>query len=96
MSKLTDDDIIKLAKLSRIEMDVQERAKILKDLNSIFEFVDQLQKIDTKHVEPTDQVTGLVNGYRKDEISEYDTDKQSLLSNVAQHDDNYVQVPKVL
>ena len=96
MSKLTDTDIIKLAKLSRLAMDEAERKTILKELNSIFDFVDQLQSIDTEGVEPTDQVTGLTNASRQDSISDYGVSKSEMLKNVPQHDDNYVQVPKVL
>ena len=41
-----------IAKLSRISIDDKKAKELEKDLNSIFEFIEALNKVDTKKVDP--------------------------------------------
>ena len=60
-------DIKHIAKLARIKLTEKEEKKFEKELSSILEFIDQLNKVDTSKVGPAYQITGLVNSFRTDE-----------------------------
>lgn len=96
MAQLTKDEVVKLARLSKIELTDQEIEQFQVELESILNHVEQLQSIDTEGVEPTYQVSGLKNVTRPDEISDYGTSREDLLKNAPKTQDGMVKVPKVL
>jgi aspartyl-tRNA(Asn)/glutamyl-tRNA(Gln) amidotransferase subunit C len=64
---LTDKEVQHIANLARIQLTEHEQEKFKKDLSSVLEYIDTLQKVDTKSIEPLYQVTGLENAVRTDE-----------------------------
>lgn len=96
MSKVTKDDILRLAKLSKIALTSEEIEKFQDEITAILTHIEQLQKINTDSFEPTYQVTGLQNVSRADEISDYGVDQNGLLQNVKHKQDGLIKVPKVL
>lgn len=62
-------DIQRVAKLASIPLSDQEAAKLEKQLDETLDYVTQLNKLDTKNVEPTSQVTGLENVTRDDVVT---------------------------
>ena len=82
MSKLTREDILKLAKLSRLTVTDDEVAKYQTEISAILDFVEQLDSVDMKGVEPTYQVTGLKNVTRPDDDEvDYQAKPDSLMKN---------------
>jgi aspartyl-tRNA(Asn)/glutamyl-tRNA(Gln) amidotransferase subunit C len=71
MSKLTRDDVLKLAQLSRLKLTDEEIERFRDELSSILEYVEKLNAVDVSGLEPTYQVTGLKNVMRKDESIDY-------------------------
>jgi aspartyl-tRNA(Asn)/glutamyl-tRNA(Gln) amidotransferase subunit C len=61
--KVTEKDVAYVAELAHVELTADERARMLRDLNSVLEYVDRLSELDTSNVEPMSQVSGL---YRVD------------------------------
>ncbi len=49
---LTKEEVIKIAKLARLSLTEAEIEKYSTDLNAILGYVEQLQELDTKGVEP--------------------------------------------
>ena len=97
MSKLTDDDILYVAKLSKLSLSADQIKTFKADLEQILNFVDKLQEVDTSNVDPTAQVSGLTNVVREDEINPELISKEQLLKNVpVLDDDNHIVVKKVL
>ena len=96
MKKVTIDEIKKLANLSRIQLSDEEAESLRAELEKILGYVDQLSDVDTEGLEPTSQVTGLVNQMRKDEIIDYGTSHEDLLKNTPDQKDGYIKVKKVL
>ena len=64
---LTEKELQHIANLARIKLSKEEEKKFPKELSSILDFIDQLNKADTSQVEPAYQITGLVNSFRTDE-----------------------------
>ena len=58
-----------IAQLSRLQLTDEEVKKYSVQLSDIFEYADQLSKVDTDGIEETSQVTGLKNVSQEDKIS---------------------------
>ncbi len=95
MSKLGVSEVERVAKLARIGLSADEAAAMAVELGQIVEFVEQLQKVDVEGVEPTDQVTGLVDVWREDEVKP-SLSREELLSVVPEHKHGYIVVKRVL
>jgi len=68
--KLKIQEVEKIAQLARLGISEDEKKKFQDQISSILEYVAKLQKVDTKNVEPTAQVSGLINAVREDEVEE--------------------------
>lgn len=55
--KITERDVAYVADLANLELTADERARMLRDLNSILEYVDRLGQLNTDAVEPMAQVS---------------------------------------
>lgn len=67
--KLTQSQVKHVARLAGFSLTKNEVVKFQKQLSDILDYVAQLDEIETAKVEPTSQVTGLENVFRKDEPS---------------------------
>jgi aspartyl-tRNA(Asn)/glutamyl-tRNA(Gln) amidotransferase subunit C len=56
--KVTEKDVAYVAELANLELTPDERSRMLRDLNSILEYVDRLSELNTENVEPMAQVSG--------------------------------------
>ncbi|MEZ4721406.1 MAG: Asp-tRNA(Asn)/Glu-tRNA(Gln) amidotransferase subunit GatC [Flavobacteriales bacterium] len=91
-----DDKLIdKLADLSRLKFEGEDRVKIKADLERMLKFVDKLNEVDTDGVEPLVYMTNEVLKLRKDEIVD-EIPQQEALKNAPSKDSDYFKVPKVL
>lgn len=54
--KVTDKDVAYVADLANLELTDQERQRMLKDLNSILDYIDRLNELDTANVPPMAQI----------------------------------------
>lgn len=54
--KISEKDVAYVADLAHLELMQDERVRFLRDLNSILEYVDRLNELDTSHVEPLAQI----------------------------------------
>jgi aspartyl-tRNA(Asn)/glutamyl-tRNA(Gln) amidotransferase subunit C len=56
--KVTEKDVAYVADLAKLELSPDERAAMVRDLNSILDYVDRLNELDTSSVDPMAQVSG--------------------------------------
>ena len=96
MNKANRSQIEDAAKLSRIELDDKNIDSIAEDFESILNFVETIQKADTKGVVPTSQVTGLNDVWREDEVVKSEVDPGKLINAAPETKDGYIKVKKVL
>ncbi len=87
--------ILKLEKLSRLELSEKEREQIQKDLNNILKMVEKLEELDTKDVELLLHISDGENVLRQDEIKNQLSKEEALL-NSPDSDEDYFKVPKVI
>ena len=92
---LTKEDVLKIAKLSKLEFQEDEIEKFQTDLNKILEHMEILNNVDTTEVEPLFNVLDLKDRLRKDEVQSVDI-KKELLKNAPNKDDDFIIVPKIV
>lgn len=109
--KVTDKDVAYVADLANLDLTDEERAGMLRDLNSILDYIDRLNELDTSEVPPMAQVSdryGVVQSKQGSERFAYaDRDdtleglRKSLphdeaLANAPDADEDFFRVPKVI
>lgn len=62
------DTVLGLCKLAKLELAPDELEQMQRDLAHILEHVEQLQELDTRGVEPTTNVLGLIAPLRRDAV----------------------------
>jgi|SRR5579862_6719541 aspartyl-tRNA(Asn)/glutamyl-tRNA(Gln) amidotransferase subunit C len=55
--KVTEKDVAYVADLANLELTESERGRLLRDLNSILDYIDRLNQLDTTDVPPMAQVS---------------------------------------
>jgi aspartyl-tRNA(Asn)/glutamyl-tRNA(Gln) amidotransferase subunit C len=55
--KVTDKDVCYVAGLANLELTEEERSRMLRDLNSILEYIERLNALDTDKIAPMAQVS---------------------------------------
>jgi aspartyl-tRNA(Asn)/glutamyl-tRNA(Gln) amidotransferase subunit C len=96
MAKLTKDDVLKLARLSRLQLADDEVAQFETEISEILGYVEQLQAADVEGLEPTYQVTGLKNVMRPDEVKDYGASPEALLKNAPATQDGHFKVKRMV
>jgi aspartyl-tRNA(Asn)/glutamyl-tRNA(Gln) amidotransferase subunit C len=96
MAKLTREDVLKLARLARLTLSEEEVEEFRNELSEILQYVEQLQNVDVDGLQPTNQVTGLTNVTREDEIKGYGYPASDLLENVPHPQDGQIKVKRML
>jgi aspartyl-tRNA(Asn)/glutamyl-tRNA(Gln) amidotransferase subunit C len=92
-------DVKHIAKLARLGLTKEEEKKFAKELAAILEFVAKLNEIDTKDIEPTAQITGVLDVFRADQsdpICEDEQIKKDILKNAPAKEGKFFKVKRVL
>jgi len=96
MAELSNQDVLKLARLARLKLSKDEVEQFRKEISEILAYVEQLQSVDVGNLKPTYQVSGLKNVTRPDELVDYKVSQKDLLKNVPKLENNYIKVKRVL
>jgi len=96
MAKLTREDVLKLASLARISLSDEEVEEFSEELSAILQYVEQLSGVDVSGLDPTNQVTGLTNVMRDDEVVDYGYQPLDLLKNVPRRQNNLIKVKRMI
>jgi len=91
---ITIKDVEHVAKLARLELSEEEKAKFSKQLGDIIKYVEQMNTIDTTGVEPMSHAIPIVNVMREDIVVQEHT-KDELMSNAPSKEDGFFRVPKI-
>ena len=84
-----------ISKLSRISVDDDKAKKLAGDLNSIFDFIEKLNKLNTDKIEPLTSVAETTLKFRNDEVRSKDIRNQ-ILKNSPEENEDFFVVPKVV
>ncbi len=105
---ITDNDVLYVADLANLELTADERTRMVKDLNSILEYMDRLNELDTSNVEPMAQTsdrygideskTGTARfayAMREDKAGP-SLPRDTVMKNAPETDGAFFKVPKVI
>lgn len=96
MSKLSREQIVKLAHLSRLSLSDSEIESMISELSAILDYVERLDEVDVEGLNPTYQVSRLQNVMRDDTVAPSPASAEALLELVPQRKDNYIKVGRMI
>ena len=91
-NKISEQEVKKIAELSRLSLTNEELKKRTEDMNNILNYMDTLNEIDTENVEELYNVHDMNNSLREDNY-ESSLDKKDVLANSPSSNSDYVEVP---
>ncbi len=93
----SSQDVKKIAALAKIPVTPQEEQKLADGFNATMDVVDELFKVDVAGIEPTSQVTGLVNVFREDEVdATRQFSQEQALANAKRTYNGFFVVPQII
>ncbi len=84
-----------VAKLARLNLSEEERARMQVELTAILEHAEKIQALDLEGVEATSHAIPLANVMRADEIRP-SLSQQEALANAPVTEDGYFKVPRII
>lgn len=96
MAKITKEDVLRLARLSRLHLTDEEVSKYQVEIEAMLGYVEQLKSVDLGGLEPTSQVTGLKNVMRQDTEKSYGASPEQLLKNSTSIVEGQIKVRRML
>ena len=92
---VSKEEILHIAKLADLKINENEIDEYAKNLDDILNFMKILDSVNTDNVKESIGSLNNVNVFRKDEIKEFE-DKDALLQNAPEQEDNMFRIPKVI
>ena len=93
--KITLDEVEHVARLARLELSADEKARMRGQLDVILGYVDKLRQVDVDGVAPMTHVLPLVNVMRDDEVRP-SYPAEAMLANAPDAEGDAFRVPKIL
>ena len=84
-----------ISKLSRISVNDEKAKKLAGDLNTIFDFIEKLNELNTENVEPLTSVAEITLKLRTDEVISKNI-KIKILENSPDENEDFFVVPRVV
>ena len=95
MTKITNEEVKKVAHLARLELNEDEINNHVKQLEKILEYIKQLENINTDNVPCTTRAIEVTNSFRKDERESFEN-TEKLLELAPSRQDKFFKVPKII
>ncbi len=95
MTKITENDVRKVAELARLELLDEEIGEYTGQIEKILDYVDQLQRVNTDEIPPTTRAVEVVNKTRED-LVEKNQVREELLNLSPHREGDFYRVPKIL
>lgn len=92
---LKQEDILKIAKLSRIQLKSEQVGYYQEELSKILAWVDMLKEVNTANVQPMTSTTDQVLTLRADQVTDGNI-RDQILQNAPNADYGCFIVPKVV
>ena len=92
---LSRDQVLRIARLARIEVAEHEAAALERELNGILELVGRMAAVDTAGIDPMSHPENAGQRLREDRVSEPDQ-REAFQAAAPQVEDGLYLVPKVI
>ena len=91
-NKITEEEVKKIASLSRLSLTEDELQKRTEDMNNILNYMDSLNEINTDNVKELNNVHDMNASLRSDSSDE-SLNQQDILNNSPSSNGDYIKVP---
>jgi aspartyl-tRNA(Asn)/glutamyl-tRNA(Gln) amidotransferase subunit C len=92
---VTRKDVEHIAELARLTFNGEELESFTHQLNQILDYMEKLNELDTKNVEPLSHPVEGSNVFREDNLAASVTTEEAI-KNAPDRDDQFFKVPKVI
>lgn len=86
-------DVENLVELARLELTEEEKTQLLKDMEGILTYVKQVESVE---VEDTDSHYDTFNVWREDKVEDREFNKNSIIKQFPDSQDNFLKVKKII
>ena len=93
--QISKEEILHIAELASLNIKDEEIEDYRKNLQDILNFANIVNSVNTDNVSETICSTDNVNVFREDEVKEF-KDKELLLANAPEKENNMFNIPKVI
>ncbi len=93
--KITKQEVEHVAALARLDLSEQDKAMLTSQLSDILTYVEKLNELDTKGVEPTAHVLDIKNVMR-DDVPDGSLSQERALANAPEKAAGHYRVPKII
>jgi len=93
--KITSEEVEYVARLSRLDLNDEEKEVFGEQLDSILKYVEKLNELDTSNVEPTFHVLSIKNVFREDEVKQ-SIPLEDALANAPDRVEDFFKVPRIV
>lgn len=90
---ISDETIDYVGILAKLELNSEEKEQAKKDMESMLDYIDKLNELDTTGVEPMSHVFPVNNVFREDVVTNGD-DRENILKNAPDEKNGMFNVPK--
>ncbi len=95
MSRISADDVRKVARLARLDLAEATIATYTSQLERILDYVAHLEQVDTEGVPPTTRAVEVVNVTREDTVNPTPV-REELLNLAPEREGDFLRVPKIM
>lgn len=94
-NNITPETIDYVSILAKLELSPEETEQARRDMNSMLDYIDKLNELDTSDVEPMSHVFPMQNVFREDIVTN-GPDRDSILQNAPGQKDGMFKVPRTV
>ena len=92
---ISDETMEYVGILAKLELSEEEKEQAKKDMETMLDYIDQLNELDTTGVEPMSHVFPVHNVFREDVVTNGDN-SAAMLKNAPKAKEGQYQVPKTI
>ena len=93
--KITKEQVEYVANLAKLDISEEEKEIFTKQLDNILSYMDKLNQLDTRDIDPTSHVLPIKNIFREDEVKP-SLPLEEALANAPDRKDGFFRVPRVI
>jgi aspartyl-tRNA(Asn)/glutamyl-tRNA(Gln) amidotransferase subunit C len=93
--RISIEEIEHIASLARLSLTEKEKELFGSQLSSILDYMEKLNELDTRNIEPTSHVLPLSNVMRND-VPGPSIPREDALMNAPDHTEKFFRVPKII